>query len=261
MRIIALSLAAVCAFALANNSQAADVASDNAGNTVYDNDWQTGYNGGIGFSAWTITTEGTSNESGAFVGSSTVNGDGNGGIDTAGRALGLYANSGRTSSALRSFTGGALLTGQTFSLSIDNGFIESGNAVGMALQNSSGQNLVEFFFFGGSSNYTVNAASATGSTPGFTDEGLNLTFTIGAAGSFALTIDPLDAQSTQIVTGTLSNATGGQVASQFRLFNANAGGGDARNFYANSFAVSAVPEPLATLGGSALLGLLALRRR
>ena len=61
---------------------------------------------------------------------------------------------------------------------MDNGFIDGANgSVGFGLQNTSGENLIEFYFRQGQGDYKISDASgevATGIP--FTDEGLSLKF-------------------------------------------------------------------------------------
>jgi hypothetical protein len=249
------------------SAMASLVASDNASDATYNDDWQSTDNGGSGWNGnWALaTTSGDTSKNGRFVGDSRTNGDGDGNGDgdiNTGRAWGLYANSGETSNAVRSFAGD-LLVGQTFSISLDTGFIQSGGTVGFGLQNSSSQNLFEFYFKGGNTFYTVNRE--TGEDPTaitFTDEGLRLGFVLTDSNSFSLTIDSLanGVGVDQTKTGDLF-ALGDIGIEQVRLFNINAGGGDAPNSYFNSISISAVPEASSFLFGGLACGLLALRRR
>ncbi|MEZ4762494.1 MAG: hypothetical protein R3C26_04595 [Calditrichia bacterium] len=149
-------------------AQAADDASD----SVYDSGWNNTSNGGTGFGAWVLSTTGAA---GHFRDSSTNNGfgDGNsdGDINTSGRAWGMYANSGGLSEAIRPFST-ALVAGQKFSISMDNGDVQSGSnqTVGFGLQNSSGENLFEFYFRGGAIYYDFNDLDGQRSSVTYTDE-------------------------------------------------------------------------------------------
>jgi hypothetical protein len=157
--------------------------------------------------------------------------------------------------AIRAYSN-SLNVGDTFSIDMDNGSIDSGGTVGFGLQNSSGNNLAEFFFVGGQSNYTLSASNvslASGSAQGFTNQGLRLAFTLTGATSLSVTIDQLangpgvDA----IYTANLFNLTGGQAIAQLRLFNANAGfNGDHVAFFNNFSVTSTVPESSAFWFGS-----------
>ena len=119
-------------------------------------------------------------------GSGAASGDGD--IDTGiARAWGHFARFGNTSEATRSFNfgDGTLPVNATLSLSLDIGFIDTGGVVGLGLRNASNQNLVEIFFRGGDGNFTVftdNGGSYSGTTPGFSDEGFNIDFTLTGSG-------------------------------------------------------------------------------
>jgi len=238
--------------------RAADPAYDSA--AAY-SAWTDGSNNGFGFGAWSLSPSTNTSNAGFFIGSSTGNGDGDsngdGDINTSGKAFGLYANSGQVASAVRSFTGGALAIGQSFYIRMDNGFIDTGGTVGIGLQNSSGTNRIEFFFVGGDSSYKVNPviSSSVLTGVGFTDEGLRLQFEIKSSTGIQVTVRNHSGGSTLFdQLFTVASATD---ITRFRLFNANAGGGGARDAFFNEVAV---PEPsVATL----LVGFAALggRRR
>jgi hypothetical protein len=148
---LALGLITVSAFA-ANN------ASDNAGNSVYSDGWQVTDNGGTGFGAWSFNntngTGGTGGFGGEYVGAT---GDGNPAFGVFASAVGdngTTTNSNYT--ATRAFTGGSLLSGQTFSLTLGNtANVHNGNGsdIGFNLQS------------GGITEFTMNlsAGKASGS--------------------------------------------------------------------------------------------------
>ena len=261
MKTLSITLSVSCLLALP--CSAATLASDSAADSVYSDGWDNGDNGGSGWGGGWILS-GVGGFSGHFIGSSTANGDGDGNsdgdIDTSGRSWGQFAHTSNTSGAIRPFSG-SLTTGQTVEVGFDNGFIQNGGAVGIALQNSSGENLVEFLFVGGStSGYTVNAGSYTGTTPGFTDEGMTLAITQTAANAFGLSVNTLNPAASFGGTGTYYSPSGGQEVTQLRLFNfnsASSGGQPAFDSFANSIAI--VPEPSIALLGS--VGILALLRR
>jgi len=46
-----------------------------------------------------------------------------------------------------------MIPGEQFSVEFENGYINNGGAVGIGLQNASGENLIEFYFAGGQSDY------------------------------------------------------------------------------------------------------------
>jgi hypothetical protein len=260
MKQLAICLVGVLAALCLSTQQAwaVLVASDNASDATYNDGWGTTDDGGSGFDAW--STVGGTGSAGTFLATNSSHSQ----INTAGDAFGLYANSGGLSQAIRSFSNSLNVT-DTFSLAMDNGSVDSGRTVGFALQNGSGSNLFEFFFVGGATNYQVNAANVVSSgAAGFTNAGLQLSFTLTDADSFSFTIDRLaDGLGTNVVTATGDLLTTGAV-SRFRLFNANAGPNGERDLFFNSFEVTAVPEAsaLLCLGTAGLAaGLWRLRKR
>lgn len=231
---------------------AAPLAADDASDTAYDDGWGTGDNGGSGFGAWSLSN--TGGNSGHFVGASGNNAGGSGNIDTGGRAWGAYANSGETADGTRPFSG-PLSVGQTFSIAMDNGWI-GGGTVGFGLQNSSSQNRLEYYFVGGSPNYTIQDNSGSvDSGLGFTGDGMTVAVTLTGANSYLLTIDGGTA-----ITGTLANSGG---IDRVRVFNFDAGSGGNNDAFFNS--ISIVPEPsslvLVLLGLFCLSAAAAERRR
>ena len=157
------AIAALCCVPL----HAASVAFDSASNSPYNDGWNTGDNGGSGWGGgWTLS--GVSGFSGQFMSTSTGNGNGDGNsdgdIDTSGRSWFQFAHTSNTAGAIRPFSG-ALSVGQTFSIAFDNGFIQNGGTVGFGLQNASGNNVFEYYFSGGQSNYTVSSQSYTEPPP------------------------------------------------------------------------------------------------
>ncbi len=244
---------------------AAGFGSDSADDPAYSGGWTNGSNGGSGFGPWTVggiddNNDGTNN-AGVFIGSSANNGDGDtnsdGDIDSSGDAWGTFANTDDLAQGVRSLSG-TLSVGQTFSIDMDNGFVDG--AVGVGLQNNTGRTLWEFFFQGGQANYRVSDAAGVNDTGiGFTDEGVSLDFTLTTATGYSLGIEDGNGN-TDTVTGTLLNPAGGQDIAQVRVFNFNGGGGASNDAFFNNMAV--VPEPgTMALFGIATAGLVALRRR
>jgi len=109
---------------------------------------------------------------------------------------------------------------------MDNGNIAAGGSVGFALQNSSTQNVWQYFFTGGSNTYTIDAASVSGSGAAelyprrhaadiFADLPSTYSLTI-------LTYTPggsAGVGTTTTYTGNLNNPSGGQAITGVRLFN------------------------------------------
>lgn len=247
-----VALAALCVLAVSNPSCRADViAMDDASDSAYDSGW--GGNGGFGFDPWSFTTE---SGSGVFVGNAASNGDGDGNADgdinTAGRSWGMFSEPGRLSTATRSFSFGSLPTRSTLRIAMDNGFINgpfdggSDGSFGFGLR-SGGTNRFEFFFRGGDTTYSVNdSAGISATSVGFTDEGLNLEFTLTADDNYSLSITPLGGSST-VVNGTLA-ATGG--IDDLRLFSFSTQrfvSDSAADGFFNSISVEEIPEPSSLL--------------
>lgn len=221
------------------NTAGQNCSSDIASNSPYNNGWQSNDNGGSGFGVWNLSTTNSAN-AGHFRGSSTGNGDGdsnsNGDINTSSVALGMYANNGATANSIRTFST-AMGVNSVFSLRMDNGYIDNNGSVGFGLQNSSGNNLLEFYFRGGQSFYQYNdAGNEKNTTIGFTDEGLTVEVKLLTSTTYQLTVNGLNGGSFT-TTGTLKNPAGGQTASRFRLFNYNAGSGSTKDAFFNNFSI------------------------
>lgn len=246
----ALGLFAVAVTATAAHAQV--IAADNAANATYNDGWQAGENGGIGFGAWTTVNNG-------FIASSTLNGDGtSGGIDTSGRSFGLFSNTGAPSlgEAVRPFST-ALQVGETFSLDFDNGFVGAGGSQGFSLL-SNGQIRFEYYFSGGAAAYTVDGQTNQSTAHGFTTDGMSTAFTLTSPDTFSFTITfNTGTPTTETFTGNL-DGTAGTAITGFRLFNFNpnqpANGDNSSTAFFNSPTVVPEPSSLSLLAGPAILG-------
>jgi hypothetical protein len=234
------------------------IASDNAANGAYNDGWQTGDNGNNltnpapnppGFGAWTLAQNGGTTF--FFVSSSSGNGANNnsGNIDTASKSWGMAAGDGRTGTATRGFTS-SLNVGDTFRVSMDNGFIDTNGVVGFALRSGTTDRF-NFSFTGGQSDYKLNGMS-TGVA--YTTGGLDLAVTITDTG-YSASIQRRVDSSPVLINGSL---LGSGAVNQFHGYNNNAGYNN-NNLYFNSMSITAVPEPGTILGGLALIGLVGLR--
>lgn len=271
VRLLALpALATLAVAGVSQTTHAALVASDNAGNYT---SWTTGSTGGSGFGAWGLSTIGSS--AGFFLGLSTENDNNNslpagdtGDIDTNSQAWGMYANSGSLATATRSFTGGALAVGQSFSLAFDNGNIDTGSSDTFSLLDAGNNVLFQFGFASGAPDYfySDSHAQSQDSGIGFTYFGLDTVFTLTSATTYSFTVTPIDSS---IAAKTISGTINGSIAG-FEAVNDNAGSGTTNNFYINSAAVSAAPNSavplpaslgLVLVGGLGLAGMALSRRR
>jgi hypothetical protein len=249
---------------------AANVASDKASNSPYEpgNTWVNGQNGGSGFQGWVLTS-GTS--SGFFIGSSAGNGamPPSGNIDTSGESWGMFASNGDTASAMRKFTGPSggrqLAVGQSISLAMDNGVVQTGGMVGFALDDGLGDPRFEFYYLGGDSvdsyKININGTQFNLGLP-FTANGFsNIKFTLGASNSWTLSITENGVAGTMnYSSSSFSNLAASNIA-EINLFDVNAGGAANDFVYFNSLSI---PEPsvMSLLAGSALLsGWRFIRRR
>jgi hypothetical protein len=256
----AAALATACLLCSAGAARALVIAGDDASQSAYIDGWQNGDNGGSGFNAWTnIGNQSGSGSGGGFLASNNSNSQ----INSSGEAWGIFGNGGGVGQAFRPFAPGSTLQpGWTFSLDMDNGFIDTGGTVGFGLQNSSSQNLAEFFFVGGDPSYKVNrSGGSVASGVGFTNQGLHLSFTLTSANSFSMQIDQLsDGLGTNVTTvsGNLISQTGGQSVAQLRLFNANAGFNGDHDAFFNNLSISVVPEAPAVAFGGMICGVMGI---
>ena len=191
-----LSAMAAVVAALASMSACAQVtnAIDSANNY---SSWPQAGNNGTGFGNWSYNnTQPNGGFSGEFLGSSyTGNG---GGLNSAnGNAFGFYANSGTfaEAQAIAPFSAGALTANQTFSVQMQNHFIgDTGGQIGFNLQNSSGNNIFQFYFNGGASDYYINvwtgiaAGIQIDAGVGYTSSPLTLDYSQGSGNSWAFSI-------------------------------------------------------------------------
>ncbi|HMO50027.1 MAG TPA: carbohydrate-binding protein [Kiritimatiellia bacterium] len=189
-------------------------AQDNAGN--YGGGWTTGSNQGTGFSPWTLESGG---QGGHFVGAN---------------GWGFWSHEGGGySAAVRPFPA-AMAAGQTFRVRMQNGWIwEAGGSVGVALRDTEGDEKWLLYFNGGATNYT-------GTNPTdipWTDQGLDIAFTLTAANSYSVTITPVAGGSARTYTGSFTGSI-----NNFRAWSANNGTGDEfnsnRDYFVNNLMIT-----------------------
>jgi hypothetical protein len=242
------------------------IASDSAGNYT---SWTTGSTGGTGFGSWSLNnTIPNGGFSGQFLGSS-----GGGGIDSGnGNSFGMFANNGASAEAQasRTFSEGSLLQGQTFSIQMLNGDVtDGGGQVGFSLQDSSADNLFQFYFAGGGSDYQLSVGGSQISTGvGFTTGPLTLDFNQGAGDAWSFSIFEGGTLETELSSTSTGLSLANNDISQLNLVNLNGGSsrtmGDNANVYFNNMQITtqAVPEPssgaLFAMGG--LVSFFVLRR-
>ncbi len=202
-------------------------AQDGATNAPYiSNQWMNGDQGGYYWGGgWILTAEGNS---GHFIANNESN------QNVAATAWGLWADGG-LSAAVRPFRG-RLNVGDTFRVRFENNWVEGGGAVGIGFQNRFGQNLFEYLFLGGTTNYLINdeqLGRATG-LPWSGDTQL-LTFTLVGPNTYRFTVNE-----SNVFTGSFS-ASAETAIDRVRVFNASAGGGFERNVYFTDMAMTGMP--------------------
>ena len=222
-------------------SPAATTAADDASQAAYQTGWTNLANGGVGFGAWQLTAGG---QGGFFTASSALNAGGNsGGIDTGGRAWGLWSTNG-ISEAVRPFTGGSLTTGQVLRLDFDHGWIAAGRPVGLGLQNAGGGSLWEYYFTGGTNHYYLNDLNGpTYTTMPFTGDGWHLAFQLTGPTSYVVN---LSAPSGSWSFSGHLRAQADPAIAQIRCWNYEAGAGGNYDVYLNSLSISNGSLGLAT---------------
>ena len=247
---ILLSLAACTA--AADRAAALIVAADDASQVTYDDGWSAGDNGGSGFNSWSFVGR----ENGSGFGGGFIAGSGSSSIGSglSNEAFGVYGNNGGVGAAVRPFST-PVLVGRVFSIDMDNQGIDTGGTVGFSLRNAAGNNLAEFYFVGGQSNYTVNGSGVSGTTPGYTTDGLKLSFVLTSANSFTLTMDSL-ANGVGVDNTATGNLLGNadQTITNLRLFNANGG----QDVFFNNLTISAVPEASSIVFGCLVCSVIGL---
>ena len=102
--------------------------------------------------------------------------------------------------------------GSTLNFSIDNSSVQSGGVVGFSLRNSANAALMEFYFTGGASFYTINDnAGASLTTVPFTSSGLDISISYTAADTYVMSVKPRSGSTTYYFTGRTFISRGNQV--------------------------------------------------
>ncbi|MEM7680486.1 MAG: dockerin type I domain-containing protein [Planctomycetota bacterium] len=207
--------------------------------------WLDGDDFGTGFGAWEFTSE----TDGGFAGTFVQSGLGNG-VDNAGSSGGngdvwaSFANQGNFSDKavqFRDLDNAIQAAGDSFSVDIEHGFIDTGGIVGVALRDNavdfgnetpddfSTDALFQFFFEGGDGNYTVVDASGEIDTGvAFSFFGVSLDLTLTSATTFDLDITRFDEANdpapslTTLTNLTFAGTLGDGTIESLALFNIDA---------------------------------------
>lgn len=235
------------------------LAFDRASHAPYGTAWPDGSNGGYGFGPWRLVRSSTgANTNGFYSGSSTNNGSGGGvGIDSCGEAFGLYANSGASAVAYRPLRT-PLAIGQRFRWRMDNGWVTTGNTIGLVLRTGNTTNTTanyntgarfEWLFQGGSNTYhIVDNAGRRDTGVAYSTRALELEFLLTGTNTYALRVGRLENGFVTNLTGTLAGASGATIDS-FAAYNRNAGAGAAYDVFFNYFIrITATNGPTDTVG-------------
>ncbi len=219
---------------------------DSATNEVYVSgfSWVNGQNGGVGWGGgWQL--ESTPN-AGHFLATSGVVAS----LSLGERAWGLWAHTDGLSAAVRPLAG-QLNVGDVLRVTVEHGGIDFGGSTGMGLQNRFGQNLLEFLFIGGDTNYVFND-SVIGRPTGipWTNAGLSLELVLTSPMTYQLTVN-----SNEVLTGTLA-VTSESVIDRFRVWNYKTGGGEGNNVYFSGLSIDGPAE----LGSSVFQSEVAITR-
>ena len=191
------------------NPVATPVAADDAADAAYGSGWTDDSNGGYGFGPWSLFADAVA---GRFVGDS---------------GWGLWSQSNNLSEAVRPFDA-PLSVGRRFRATIRNNWILEGQqGVGVALRDSSGASLIQFYFNGGDDAYTLEDAEGGRPTGiGWTDQ------------PQTVEIEPLSASSYVMRVGTTAiNGSYSGELSQVRFWSYSGGVGSSYDFFVSSLQV------------------------
>jgi hypothetical protein len=231
----AVSIIAFFAALAPPRAQAAATASDEACN---DSPISSGANGGSGFAAWT----GVATGGGGFYTAGAITGE-----SGCSSSWGMFPSGSGTATAQRPFaSSGTLSIGQTITVDMANGGIDSGGSEGMSLYNSSGTAVFEFYYQNGNGSWTIHDNSGT-PLSGVPYEGepsaVRVLFTLTSSTTYSLTVQaPIGTTSLSGHTGTLISESP-QAISQLRFFTYNIGSGN--NLEVGQIGVSC-PTPTVT---------------
>lgn len=152
-------------------SGSATNAADKSAN--YGGSWTNGSNAGSGFNPWQLYADASA---GHFI--NPTNG------------FGLWSQTNNLSEAIRPFAA-PMSVGDTFRATMKNGWILEGiQGIGMALRDTNGVSLIQFFFNGGDAQYQVqDAAAARNSGFGWTDQPQVIEVELTSPSNYILRVD------------------------------------------------------------------------
>jgi hypothetical protein len=232
------------------------IAEDDASQSAYGTSWDAAKNGGTGFSAWSLTTEGndTDRHSGFFIASTKDNSDLNN-IAKNDKAFGTYANGFGFEQAVayRGFEK-PLQIGDSFSFMMECGSFEkkfdkddpTPGSIGLVLRSGNANSTVadynkdalfEVGFYQGKSNYQIYDGSGpdkADSGIAFSDDGIAVTVTITASDTYDLEIQTMKDKNIVKFPGRKLSGSGGSIQSM-AVFNRN---GEKYDAFFNQFQIA-----------------------
>jgi hypothetical protein len=260
--IIAAACGAWLAVFSSTSHAALIVASDNAADAAYNDNWQPGDNGGFGWGGgWTFRNQAnavmttTNGNRGWFTGNSLNNNNpalsdsnGDGDVNTptvGGRAWGVYSNTTDVVYAVRPLAS-PLTVGQKVTWYMDNGNVNTGNVLGVRLisnvNDPNGSRVFESRFVGGQSFYTLfDNANERNTALGFSREGVKVEYTLNTATTYTVKLTRLQSGQTETMTGT---NIGANPITGIVFRNSTAGSGSAFDGFFNSISVTDPNNPV-----------------
>jgi hypothetical protein len=231
------------------------IAEDDASQSAYGGGWDNTKNGGSGFSAWALTTEGNDTErhSGFFIASTKDNSDLNG-IAKNDKAFGTYANGSGFEQAVayRGFEK-PLQVKDSFSFMMENGPFEkkfenddpTPGSIGLVLRSGNANATVadynkdalfEIGYYQGKNNYQIydgSGADKADSGVAFDDEGIAVTVTLTGPDTYDLEIQTMKDKTIVKLPGRKFSSNGS--IQSMAVFNRN---GEKYDAFFNQFQVA-----------------------
>jgi hypothetical protein len=251
-----LILAASLSLAIATTKgESTVIAEDDASQSAYGGGWDNAKNGGSGFSAWALTTEGndTDRHSGFFIASTKDNSDLNG-IAKNDKAFGTYANGFGFEQAVayRGFEK-PLQVGDSFSFMMENGTFEkkfdkddpTPGSIGLVLRSGNANATVadynkdalfEIGYYQGKNNFQIydgSGADKADSGVAFDDEGIAVTVTLTGPDTYDLEIQTMKDKTIVKLPGRKFSSSGS--IQSMAVFNRN---GEKYDAFFNQFQVA-----------------------
>jgi hypothetical protein len=208
----------------------------------YSGGWTNGANGGTGFGPWSNNITQGGGFAGAFLGNPGAAGintnTSTGGLPNP--SFGLYANPNSSTaevSANRSFSAGALVKGQTFSIKWAVNWDADGGNKGFNLYSGgpAGTQLFNVNQGGFPGDITING---TNTSIGYGTSAMTWKFTMVDSNSVQVTATPRDGSTNVVFTRIVSVPS---APDSFRLYATKMGAGDQRQPYFNEFLITTAP--------------------